>query len=69
MTTDLVLWQRPEREELEACREALGNIEIHLFEAWEFETITKDAGRHFLAIADLCGWDMDWVAEIREWLS
>jgi len=31
--------------------------------------LTKDAARRFLLIADICEWDMPWVAEMREWVA
>lgn len=67
-TTDLVVRENlPYPGELKACQDALADIEIHIYEAWEFGTITKDAARHFVAIADICGWTMPWVEEMREW--
>lgn len=57
----------PYFDELRACQDALADIEIHIYEAWTFEKITKDAARHFLVIADICEWDMPWVEEMREW--
>lgn len=48
------------------CREALGDIEILIYEAQAFDkTLTKDAARRFLAIAEIAGWDMPWVEEMR----
>lgn len=59
---------RAEAVELKRCQEALGDIEISIYEAWEFDnTLTKDAARRFLGIAAICGWDMPWVKEMREW--
>lgn len=66
-TALLVREQLPFPNELKACQDALANIEIHIYEAWEFRAITKDAARHFIAIADICGWDMPWVLEMRRW--
>jgi hypothetical protein len=70
-STALVLRERgiPYTSELKACQDALADIEVHIYEAWMFEKITKDAARHFLVIADICGWDMPWVKEMREWAS
>ena len=65
-STALVPWDG-RAEELKRCQDALGDIEIYIYESWEFETITKDAARRFLAIADICEWDMDWVTEMRRW--
>lgn len=67
MSTDLVAYKPPEADELVACQSALGDIEIHIYEAWMFGTITKDAARHFLVFAEICGWRMPWVDEMREW--
>jgi hypothetical protein len=59
---------RDEAVELAACRNALGDIEVLIYEAWECDAaLTKDAARRFLAIADICGWDMPWVDEMRAW--
>jgi hypothetical protein len=66
-SADLVVIEKPPWDELKACQDALADIEIHIYEAWTFEKITKDAARHFLVIADICGWDMPWVEEMREW--
>lgn len=66
----LVLYDPPPFPgELKACQDALGEIEIHIYESWTYERITKDAARHFLVIADICGWTMEWVEEMREWVS
>jgi len=71
---ELVLWEPPETlpfpAELKECQTAIGDLEIFIYEAWEWDkTLTKDAARRFLAIADIFGWDMPWVAEMREWAS
>lgn len=66
--TALVLYDPPPYPgELKACQDALADIESHIWEAWEFGTITKDAARHFVVIAEICGWTMEWVTEMREW--
>lgn len=66
-STELTVCYLTAEEELKACQNALGDIEICIYEMWEFEAITKDAARRFLRIAEICGWDMEWVAEMREW--
>lgn len=67
-STALVPWTDP--EELKRCQEALGDIEILIYEAWEGDnSLTKDAARRFLLIADICEWDTDWVFEMREWVK
>lgn len=69
-STDLAVIEKlPFPDELKACQDALADIEIHIYESWSYEKITKDAARHFLAIADICGWDMEWVVEMRESVS
>jgi hypothetical protein len=72
--TDLVPYEAPETfaffDELVACQDALANIEILIYEAWEFDDrLTKDAARRFLQIAAVCEWTMPWVAQMREWAS
>lgn len=72
-STALVIYEPLEKfvffDELKACQDALADIEIHIYEAWEFGTITKDAARHFLTIAAICDWDMEWVDEMRRWAA
>ncbi len=69
MRDEIVLWHEPQADELKRCQDALGDIEIAIYEMWELDAaMTKDAARRFLAIADICGWDMEWVAEMREWV-
>ena len=66
--TDIVPYEHiPYPNELKACQDALADIEIHIYESCEFGKITKDAARHFLVIAAICGWTMPWVEEVREW--
>jgi hypothetical protein len=67
-STALAVIDRGPWDELKDCQDALASIEIHIYEAWEIDkNLTKDAARHFLVLADICGWDMPWVAEMREW--
>lgn len=64
-----VLALRDEAVELEACRKAIGDVEILCYEAWTLDnTLTKDAARRFLLIAEIFRWDMPWVAEMRGWI-
>lgn len=56
--------------ELKRCQDALADIEVLMFETWENDlTLTKDAARRLLVIADICEWDMPWIKEMREWAS
>lgn len=67
-STDIAL--RAEAIELRECQAALADIEIYIYEAWESDTtLTKDAARRFLVIAEVLGWDMPWVEEMREWAT
>lgn len=68
-STEIVLWHEPQADELKRCQDALADIEILIYETWDHDqSLTKDAARRFLVIADICEWDMDWVTEMREWV-
>jgi hypothetical protein len=62
---------RDEAVELDRCRNAIGDVEIYIYETWEgfHGKLTLDGARRLLAIADTFGWDMEWVAEMREWAA
>lgn len=67
-STEIAL--RDEAVELSLCRDAIGDVENYCYETWEFDQrLTKDAARRLLVIADILGWDMEWVAEMREWAA
>lgn len=71
-STDLVIYEgvEPFPAELKLCQDAIADLEILIYETWENDnTLTKDAARRFLQIASIFGWEMPWVAEMREWAS
>ena len=53
--------------ELPALRDAVADVEVYIYESWENETMTKDAARRLVKIADIFGWTMPWVEEMRAW--
>lgn len=54
--------------ELPALRDAVADLEVYIYETWENdERLTLDAARRFVKIADIFGWDMPWVDEMRAW--
>ena len=54
--------------ELPALRDALAELEVYMYETWENDDrLTLDAARRFVKIADIFGWDMPWVEEMRTW--
>lgn len=66
--TSTALALREEAVELARLRDAVADVEILCYEAWEFDDrLTKDAARRLVNIAGVFGWDMPWVAEMREW--
>lgn len=54
--------------ELPMLRDAVGDVEVYIYESWEDDDrMTKDAARRLVKIADIFGWTMDWVEEMRAW--
>ena len=55
-------------DELPALRDALAEMEVYMYETWaNDDRLTKDAAQRFVRIADIFGWDMPWVDEMRAW--
>lgn len=69
--TSTALALRDEAVELARIRDAVADVEVYIYETWEFghQRLTLDGARRFLVIADIFGWDMPWVAEMREWAA
>ncbi len=54
--------------ELPVLRDALADVEVCIYEMWEDDArLTKDAAQRLVKIADIFGWDMPWVDEMRAW--
>lgn len=57
-----------EPSELQMLQDAVGELEVLCWEAFTFDTtLTKDAARRMILIADIFGWEMQWLEEMREW--